>query len=55
MGYLRMLNLVLPVCPRRGKKNNIVGQKDIKLVGLISKLMGRNLFYTVSFQTWDSF
>lgn len=40
MGYLRILGLIVAVCSIKGKKNEIIGKEDIKIVGLISNLMG---------------
>lgn len=54
MVYLRIPGLIVAVCSIKGKKNEIIGKEDIKIVGLISKLMGIKLFYTVSFQAQAS-
>lgn len=45
MGYLRILGLIVTVCSIKGKKNEIIGKEDIKIVGLISNLMGRKNYF----------
>lgn len=43
MAYLRMLGLIVTVCSTKGKKNEIIGKGDIKVVGPISNAMGRKI------------